>query len=66
MSIPRALAVQLLNISQVVLSSIEGEQWLDAKCGLLRMAAIIDVETDRSQEVERWKAVSVAGGTQYS
>ena len=66
MSIPRGLAVQLLNISQVVLSNLETGHLLDAKCGLLRMAAIIDVETDRSEEVERWKATSAGSDIQYS
>ena len=55
MSIPRALAVQLLNISQAVLSNLEVGKLLDAKCSLLRMSAIITVETDRSDEVEKWK-----------
>ena len=33
---------------------------LDAKCNLLRMAAIITVETDRGEEVEKWPANDTA------
>lgn len=55
MSIPKVLAVQLLNISQAVLSNLEVGRLLDAKCSLLRMSAIISVETDRGDEVEKWK-----------
>lgn len=64
MSIPKALSAQLLNLSQAVLSNMEFGRLLDAKCSLLRLSAIISVETDRSDEVERWK-VAVAG-TRYS
>lgn len=59
MSIPKALAHNLLNIAQVVLSSVEMGNALDAKCGLLRLSAIISVETDRSEELEKWKAATM-------
>jgi len=55
MSIPRVLAQRLLNLSQVVLSNMESGKLLDAKCSLLRMSAIISVETDRSDEIEKWR-----------
>jgi hypothetical protein len=57
--IPRDVAHTLLNIAQAVLLNIETGKLLDAKCSLLRMTAIISVETDRSDEVEKWR---VAGG----
>jgi hypothetical protein len=56
--IPKQLAVQLLNISQAVLSNMESGKLLDAKCSLLRMAAIISVETDRTEEIEKWRIAS--------
>jgi hypothetical protein len=57
--IPRDVAHTLLNIAQAVLLNMETGKLLDAKCSLLRMTAIISVETDRSDEVEKWR---VAGG----
>ena len=57
--IPRDVAHTLLNIAQTVLLNMETGKLLDAKCSLLRMTAIISVETDRSDEVEKWR---VAGG----
>ena len=52
--IPKVLSHQLLNLSQVVLSNMEFGRMPDAKRSLLRMAAMISVETDRSEEVERY------------
>lgn len=64
MSIPKAIAIQLLNISQVILSNIEMGHKTEAIFGCLGMASIIDAETDRSDEVEKWRAA--AAGTLYS
>lgn len=55
MAIPKSLSHTLLNLSQLILSRMEQGEMLDAKCSLLRMAAIITVETDRSDEVEKWR-----------
>jgi len=59
--ISKSVSASLLNLSQCVLSNIELGRILDAKCSLIRMAAIITVETDRSDEVERWR-----GGSRFS
>ncbi len=50
MSISKDVAHTLLNLSQVALSNLEFGRTLDAKFSLIRMAAIITVETDRSLE----------------
>jgi hypothetical protein len=60
MSIPKAVAHQLIGLSQLALSAMETGKLLDAKCTLLRLAAVVTVETDRSDEVERWKAAGMS------
>lgn len=58
MCIPKALAQKLLGLSQLILSNIEIGHNLDAKFAVLRMAAIISVETDRSDEIERYPVIT--------
>jgi len=52
--ISQKLAVKLLNMSQTVLSNLEMGKTFEAKCKLLQMSAIIAVETDRNQEIQKW------------
>ncbi len=54
MSISKALSIQLLNISQNVLSSIEDLRLDNAKSAICRLAAVVVTHTDRSDEVARW------------
>lgn len=55
LSIPKALSHKLLGLSQLVLSHMECGRSFEAKCSLMHMAAIIDLETDRLDETERWQ-----------
>ena len=61
MCISKPVAHKLLNLSQAVLSNMEHGRHLDAKCSLLRMAAIITVETDRTDEIEKFPASLLIG-----
>lgn len=60
MSIPKILAHKLLDITQVVLSNIETGNELGAKCGVLRLSAMISVETDHSDELEKWRIAAMS------
>jgi hypothetical protein len=51
---------KLLDLSQCVLSNMESGKLLDAKCSLLRLAAIVTVEMALAEEVERWKAAGMS------
>jgi hypothetical protein len=59
MSIPKNVARQLIGLSQLALSNMEIGELLNAKCSLLRLAAIIRVETDQADEIEKWRPVGI-------
>lgn len=47
MCISKPIAHKLISMAQVVLSNMETGKITDAKLGLLRMSALISVESDR-------------------
>jgi hypothetical protein len=54
MSISRDVSHRLLELSQVVLSNIEIGRTVEAKTATLRLSALIALETDRSDQLEKY------------